>query len=332
MQSIQEFTQKTAQLKWNGDIRLEVRMELSAGMAKPFPGDSKVETKFKYAATGRGQRYFDERVTFEGGGNHRAAYSDGKKNANVTFLQDNSEKQEYIQIGLDFMGETEIGFVQAPEPLRFYHVGLVPLPKALPKAQTMGNERVIGRDCGVFHFKSVGPARGKQSLVYHLDSATGIPLRVSAFDNPDAMQAKTPNWVWEAQELSDADGHLFPIKSSRTSYLKLPTKSGGIEFELDRTCAIVVDKIEFEPKLSSTSFWPTLQPGVEVSDLIQNRRYTVPDKAETQALQPQQTNQSIQTQPIRVGAPSGEGISSYTVGLVLSLVIFCIAGALWRKS
>ena len=73
-----------------------------------------------YVETDRGERYFDERRIESGEQTSRVtSYCDGEKCANVTYAAGNTNRQNRISIGRDFMFESRNGYRDAPSPGAF---------------------------------------------------------------------------------------------------------------------------------------------------------------------------------------------------------------------
>ena len=169
-------------------IQLEIRQTTDTGEGKAFEFPIKQE----WAATSSGQRYFDDwfmppsDMAFD----HRSVYSDGHKFAHVWFLQQDPTRQYEISYNRDELLERRDFFVDAPQPIKFTHVGLIPLHEALPTAEIMPAAEVIGRGCDVFHFSKAGKPSDPASLVYYLDAETAYPLKVVIYHNLDRFRAE----------------------------------------------------------------------------------------------------------------------------------------------
>src|SRR5690606_33001217 len=91
-----------------------------------------------------------------------------------------------VFVSKTFMNEHATGYAESPQPLQLFHVGLTPLYEAIEHAEHVGEESVVGRACHVFRFPAVPGRNSAQDLVYYLDQATAIPLKVEAFPIDDA--------------------------------------------------------------------------------------------------------------------------------------------------
>src|SRR5579883_2358242 len=133
-----------------------------------------------YMQTSRGQRFYDHRVTgfLDGMKLHRAAYCDGTQCAEVKFHPTKTDEPVAIEISRRFLDDMVNNTMSIPFPLKSYYVGPKELIEALPSAERLPDEEVIGRPCDVFLFRSVGPADRKEDFVYYLDKTTSVPLKV----------------------------------------------------------------------------------------------------------------------------------------------------------
>jgi len=234
------------------------------------------------------------------------------------------ERQQIVSIGHDFMSESRFGFRDAPPPFRYYHVGLVPLHEALTNAERTGRERVIDRTCDNFHFKEVGPPGMQQSLVYSLDEATSVPLKVAAFSGPAQVRDQMPNWVWEATTLDKVSNRNFARSSKYSSFKVTKSGTGDSVSEPALSQTILVTEISFDTSIPHADFWPTFQPRVHVLDSIAKRAYGTPGGAtSTQAA-------ARVGAPIRVASDQGSWLPG--VGVALSLATLAVAAVLWRRS
>ena len=240
-------------------------------------GEAGLTLELLYFETERGERYFDDR-TIEAGNHvtHHTSYCDGAKCANVRYMPDDPERQQMVSISHDFMIESKTGYRDAPEPFRYDHVALMPLHEALPAAEPMGQDRVIDRTCNVFHFKDAGLPGHKQSLVYSLDEATSVPLKVAAYRNPEQIREHVPNWVWEATTLDTISGRHYPRKSKYTSFRVTQDDAGHWVSKPHLSNTIETSEIAFDAAIPKTAFWPTIQPGVNVFDGITRKHHQTP--------------------------------------------------------
>jgi len=222
------------------------------------------------------------------------------------------------------MNESKFGFRDAPPPLRYYHVGLMPLHEALANAERIGQERVIGRICENFHFREVGLPGMQQSLVYSLDEQTSLPLKVAAFSSPVQVRDKMPSWVWEATTLDRVSGRHFALSSKYASFRVRKTAAGDWDSKPDLSSTIQVTEISFDTPIPHTAFWPDFQPGVRVLDSIAKRKYEIP------GARPSTRDAATVGTPIRVEPDRGSWLPG--AGVALSLAALAVAFVLWRRS
>jgi hypothetical protein len=304
-------------------LRVSVAQSNPSGLDSDAPASITIEQT--YAETSRGERVFDERrLVANQPVSHSASFCDGEKCANLVFSGKKGDSQKMASISHGFMYETRNGFRDGPEPLRFYHVGLIPLHEALSGAERMGEERVIERICDNFHFRDVGPAGRKQSLVYSLDRETSVPLKIVAYANPDRIREGSPNWSWQATSLDKISGRHYPLRSTYASSQRSKADPGRPTSEPDVKQTIRVEEIEFDAAIPKTTFWPTFQPGVAVADTVSKHKFRVPGGES-----PRKEEASVGT-PIRVAPESGSWLPG--AGLALSIAVLAVAAILWRSS
>jgi len=307
-------------------MKVEILQSFNRDGRSATPVECRIEEL--YTATNRGHRFFDHLRFDKGGTNlHRAGYSDGSKCAAVDYRHDDPNRQESIVISHLFLDEMKHGFLAAPAPYRYSHVGLVPLRKALSEAQYMGRGEAIGRECDLFHFKAVGPATKPQSLLYSLDRQTAVPLKVEAYDGPNGLPEKMPNWVWEARTLDKVGNRHFPLMSTYTSYIKAKNSDGVSEILPTLSQTIKVSRIEFDSAISNATFWPVYQPGIDVMDPIAHRTAQV-NSGETGKV----TSKQAASEPIRVQEPGDGSLLLAASGVGLSLVVLFVAFLLWKRA
>ncbi len=305
-------------------VRMRVSISQSARQLAGAGGSSPLSIEQTYFETDRGERFFDERIVVPHRPvSHSSSYCDGKKCANVSFSIGDPDKQHLITIGYDFKTESMFGFRDAPSPLRFYHVGLVPLHEALAKAERAGREGVMGRTCDDFVFKDVGPPGMKQYLVYSLDQDTRVPLKIAAYSGAEQVTDDVPNWVLEATSLDTVSGRHFARSSKYSCFRVTKTNGGRWISEPDLSQTIQVQEISFDTAIPKAAFWPAVQPGVHVLDAVAKRKYITPGGSP-----PAQGTAGTGT-PIRVGPEPGSWLPG--VGMVLSLAVLAVAAVLWWR-
>jgi hypothetical protein len=286
-----------------------------------------LQLEHRYLETKDGRRTYDQVLTIPGKAvSHTAYFCDGSQCASVEYDKNAPQRQMRISIVNEFGHEGRFGYSEAPEPLKYYRVGLTPLHEALPGAEFVRIEQVIGRDCDVYHFREVAGQAGKtQSLIYALDRETGIPLRVSAYPHPEQIEQATPNWVWEAKTVDRDGGGPIARTSTYASYKLTRGDDGRWSSSPNLFQDIRVEEVEFNGAVAKSSFWPTLQPGVSVFDSIKKASYEVPGGTKTQE------PVAPVGPPIRA-TPDDWGYWPTGLGVGLSLTILAVALAVHLKS
>jgi hypothetical protein len=276
----------------------------------------------RFIATARGQKLYEGR-TLSPGPEQTVwqEYSDGTRCASVTHDRSpDGEHQKSITISNDFMREESGGYVMRPEPIRFHYVGLTPLYEAIPGAERTGRSRVAERDCNVFLFRAVPGARSSQDLVYHLDDQTSVPLKVEAFANEARRRADKPSWTWEALTLDEVQGFHVPFKSKRRGYIvsdESPSREKSIT-------DYAIDSVRFNQSFPASTFWPTLEEGVFINDLIEKTSYyNTPDKEA-----PKSEATIVVDRPAASPAPTS-GASYVGAGVVLATAVLA-AAIFWK--
>ena len=283
----------------------------------------------EYWADASGRRHLDFRQDTlpDGLRVHRAGFSDGSKCWDIWYSNKDVERQGAVHVDYPFMDEVKYGFSQAPPPLMYSYVGLTPLHEALPDAEPMGKGDVMGRPCLVYHFKNAGSPTAPQSLVYHLDRKTSVPLRVAAYKDPDRVRDALPSWVWEAASLDRVGERHVPLNSTYTSYWIHPGGNEKLTGDVDLFHKIRVVEAEFDAPLSASVFKPVIQPGVTVTDDVAHRYYTTPGGVKDQAPKAE----TAAGEPVRVSEPGG-GFPFAGAGIALSLGVLATAVLLrWRR-
>lgn len=304
---------------------IDMRVEILQSWASD-DGSQPLETRLQdtYQATSKGRSFYDQWASRADYGSRKSRYRDGRKCACVDYEPKDLNRQRSISIARSFWYEAKYGFLEGPRPYDFIsHVGLKPLWEALPSSAPLGPARCIERDCVRYHFKGVGPAVKTQSLVYHLDLVSGVPLKVEAFDGPEQILEKSPNWVWEAQTLDQVGkNRYFPLKSTYTTYNAKKQADGSLTSVPGMSQKITVTKLDFDVPLSNTLFWPEYQSGVEIFDSLAPRKS---QEGETRSVPPA-------GEPIRVQDSSQVGLLMPGLVLGLSLLVLGVAGVLWKRA
>lgn len=302
-------------------IELQVREDVSMQAASEIQVASERTNFDHYIETSRGLRFLEETSQVDGSeGGRISAYCDGSRCANVLYRAEGDHQQQaQVTISKQFLNEGRFGWTDRPKPLKYFYVGLSPLPEALPKAQRIGEDTCLDRTCDVFLF----PAFQSQDLVYSLDRATGVPLKVEAFKDEAMRQAGRPSWVWQADSLDDVQGFHVPLTSSYQGF-----NYNNPDDPVTRTSEIKVETISYNKAYEKSQFWPTIQPGVTVHDTIAKESYTVPDP--TAAAEP--ATAPLPTAGHIVATPPQDWTTYVPpVGLGLGIAVLIAGLVLWRR-
>jgi hypothetical protein len=309
------------QLAWEIDARrsVEVRTVMDIIPSKPNPQQRQVYDALEdhYFETAAGLRRCDSRYLKSGAAVSRYAYySDGSKAADVSYSEQDLERETTAVIKRQYRTEDRSERMERPEPLRFLYVGREPLHKALPKATCLGEDQNLNRQCDVFLFTKVS-WEVPQDQIFHLDRATSIPLKVEAFKDEADRNAKKPLWVWTAQSLDKVDGHFVPLSSEMIAYSEDSQPAFKWRFR--------VQSIAFDKVFPTAMFWPTLQPGVTVLDAIAGKTRQVP------GVKPAQPAKPATTQTMEALPPSGWTTRISSVTLTLGTATLIGAGIYWWR-
>jgi hypothetical protein len=247
-------------------------------------------------------------------------FSDGFRCADVMSEEGNPDRQQSVFIKRQYWGEDRSDRMERPEPIQLLYVCREPLHKALPRAAFVGTETVLDRECDVFLFRRLR-WEVPQDHLYYLDKRTSIPLKVESFRDEAARKGKQPMWVWTAESLDNVQGHFVPLKSLMVRYSNT--------FEPKITWKSEVLSIEFDKDFTSSTFWPTIQPGVSVHDYISGKHYRVPGREGTVSVNEKKA--ATIGQPIVAIQPTSwvRIIPSISLGLGLSVLL--TAAFLWLR-
>ena len=292
-------------------IRMEVTFEQF--MAKNGSVGSKPDMTIErtYIETSKGERSYEEIQILPGTDTTRTKYfSDGKKLSYVFYKPGDTSKVAAAGEERDFRREVKWGYYEAPEPFRYSRVGMTPLQDVLPNARKLGETEVIGRPCDQYFFEEVKiPGGASQSLVYTLDRATSVPLKVAAYRDARHLDNDRPTWVWEALSLDTINNHHFPLKSQYQEYLWSQADQDHTT-QLHFKEFIEVKSIEYDASYPATMFWPKAE--IAESEAMEKAALTSAPTPVTQV-----------ANPIRVD-PNGESWPMWP-GLVLSGVLLIAA-------
>lgn len=305
-------------LAWEVESRSSVDLHVTTTIRNHQTGEEK-NSAFNtihehYIETAAGQRFCAFRGLLDGKVTTRFEhFGDGKKFADVNFNPKNPDEQQAVIIKRQYFMEDRSDHKDVPQPLLYLYVGRTPLHEALPKAQYLGTEKVIGRDCDVFLFPKVRWAV-VQDQVFSLDRETAIPLKVEAFRDLAARERHEPLSDWTAKSLDKIGGHNVPLKSATVTRAKDGTPSMSWDH--------AVDSITFGKDYPVSTFWPTIQPGVTVFDGLTAKTSTAPGKK----AQPEDTASALSTQAV---PPENWTANASKVSLGLGCAVLVVGLLLW---
>lgn len=308
-------------------VEIRVRTEV-VGQSAPDPaaaGGSRGEFVDHYIETAAGERFFERRMTFADGTTSRTAdYCDGARYAHVEYNRSEPEFQNVVFITRQFFQEDQSDRRNMPEPLLYLYVGRLPLHKALPNAEYLGESRVLDRPADKFLFRGVRWFQ-TQDHVYHLDRATGTPLKVEAFRDDGARSRGEPLATWVAETFDRVEGHPIALRSVSTVFHtpNVPTMTWKIQVEL----------MKFDKTYPMSTFWPTIQDTAMTFDGLtgkaQNpKRKRTPKPAET----PPKAAKAAKPPPLQEAVPPTDWTTHVPAfALVLGCGVLVAAGALWWR-
>ena len=122
--------------------------------------------------------------------------------------------------------------------------------------------------------------------------------------------------------MDKVQGHAVPLKSELTTPLAGTASPYVWKYE--------VKSVEFGKEYPESTFWPTIQPGVDVLDTLTLKRYKTPGQQPPapDAKQGQPTT----SQAVQVSVPKGwtDVISGVTLGLGVALLV-AVGLYRWRR-
>jgi hypothetical protein len=306
-------------------IEIHVRENMLVQRIPGLPIPPESANLYHYIETSDGRRFLDAATEHNGQTEGRSLdCSDGNRCASVSFRKEGDQFQQVqVDITKHFRYERQFGWSVCPVPLKYFHIGLSPLYEALPKAQRTGEDTCLDRPCEVFLFAEFKSGKTPQDLVYHLDRATGVPLKVEAFKDKTARLDGKPSWVWQADSLDEIQGFHLPLSSSYKSF-DYQNADDPVKIALETK----VESLSYNKPYLETQFWPTIQPGTVVFDTIARTAKTVPDpKAATASpSEPLPTTGHIAAVP-----PRDWGSYVPPVGLGLGVSVLIVGLLLWMR-
>lgn len=278
-----------------------------------------------YIETGLGQRMYERSwPTAEPGETDRkVVYSDGKRFAESSWADGRQRNIIYTKA---FFNEARTAHSWRPTPLTFFYLQHEPLATFLAKAEHLGTQSRLGRDCELLLVRNVRWTFAPVDIVYCLDRETALPLRVQCFTAGDDRTTSRPEWEWEATSIDDVgDGRHWPINSRDVSYS--PEASDGVL----QSRTLKIEAIHFNKEFPLAIFRPVEEPGTPVLDAVANRQYTVPG-VPTGADAPAKSVASRATPPLRAEAPNDWMATVSTWGLVLGVALIAAGLLTWIKT
>ena len=133
-----------------------------------------------YIETTEGQRFFEMCGINSGAVVNRSVhFGDRGKYTEVNYRMNDTENQEYKFVTNHFWMEDGSDRRQVPQPLLFFYVGRKPLHEVLPKAEYLGADKCLDRECDLFLFKQMRWFV-VQDQVFYLEQEN-IPLKSKRF-------------------------------------------------------------------------------------------------------------------------------------------------------
>ncbi|WP_165245196.1 hypothetical protein [Paludisphaera soli] len=252
-------------LHWWTSIRIETSetIEHSKEAAERFSKDgSKPGSRrdSRYFETAAGERRLSTSSFLANGKVQRGedVFKDGKATRSY-FEPDKPSRPTSVKVRPAFGGETAMGGVDRPVPLKYAYVGRVPLDQALAKARDLGPGEALSAPCDKFMFDDVPGVVGMppQHHLYYLRQEDSLPVRVESYNGPDPATARKI-WVWEAEKVDVVQGRPVVVKSVSTAY-----EPDGATVRSTRRHE--VKYIAFNEEVGAECFRPAVAPGTEAA-------------------------------------------------------------------
>ncbi len=279
-----------------------------------------------YIETALGQRLYERAWpdAEPGQTDRQVEYTDGSRFAESSWADG---RQESVIYKSSFWQEATTAYGWRPTPLEYLYLQHEPLAKTLPKAEYLGRESRLGRECEVLLVKGVKWTYYPVDIVYHLDRETAFPLEVRCFDAGADRSHDPAQWYWEARSFDRLDdGRYWPMRSANFSYR--PTAGGGTTLLSSREYQ--VEAIHFNKAYPKSLFLPTEEPGTTVIDQVHHKQWVVPG-AKKAAEAPTKTTVP-EPEPLRAIPPTGWTSTVSSTGLILGLAMIALgAVALYRR-
>ena len=270
-----------------------------------------------YIETAAGQRMSEMRLgDAKGVKGLQVAFTDGQRAADVLQTDLGGWDHQQVSIKRAFGHEGTSGWADRPEPLLSFYVGTVPLPKALATAEYLGEDRLLGRDCDAFLLPHIQATRTLPDVVFLLDRATSIPLKMTVYTNAKLRAEDRPESIWTAESFDEVEGHHLALRSSSVSPSFDPSRKFNVESHIE------VKEIHYNREFPASTFWPKTRPNSVVYDQITGK-HTGPD--------PRTIVKKTGDTPLRAEAGGGWAAAIPSVSLGLGLAVLVVGLVLWWR-
>jgi hypothetical protein len=203
-----------------------------------------------YIETAAGQRLAERTVGDPDGEARRdASFSDGSRFVDITYKPGEGSDQRQYKINTSFGGEANSMHSRRPLPLSYLYLEHKPLHEQLSKAKHLGSETHFNREGELFLFTGVTWTKQPVDLLYLLDRATGIPLKLACYASAEAREKNDPLWTWEADTFDQVGDHYFPLQSTELAFAP-----GQSDPRMTRT--LNVEECAFDKSYPKTLFQP----------------------------------------------------------------------------
>ncbi len=266
----------------------------------------------------------------------KAGYADGDRFFKVeSESRDGPLRQTQVAILPGFLHEQQLGLVDRPIPLQMcWYVGLKPIYEALPGGEPLGEGEALGRSTDLYRFRVTSLDRA-HDLVYSLDRATSVPLKVEKFADAAARDRGETEWVWEALSLDEVQSYHLPLRSRERVYKHGPEVRAKPVMTID----FDVTQLEFDREFPASTFTPVLEPGVPVADVpggkylrvSKDGQSFVEDKGEVPAPPATVTATPPAGSPLTAEPPGSGWQVGTATGLGLGAAVLGAAALLWWR-
>lgn len=312
------------QQSWSSiEMRVECRMTVAADWDGP-PVDFNAQVE-RYIETAAGQRLFDSQSLKDGVVKLRGvSYFDGRRGANVIHDEKHPDREQMIMVQRHFGSENSRGPSNRPIPFLYDWVDQIPLHEALATARVLGRSRVLDRDCDVFLFTGRGPHK-TLLLVYHLDRATSVPLRVVYhLSEADRLQGRA-HYDWTADTLEQGRDYAYVRRGTVLDYSRSKDPAHVYSTNVYEITSLILNR-----DYPEAIFHPAYHPGAIVFDSTTKKAaYRVPGESNVSVATPSTTG--IVSTPPRAEVPRNWAFSIAPVFLGLGACLLLVAVILRRR-